>query len=79
MSKNKRGISNILFALRSENSIDGKSAFVRQNGREPNTLKPRMIKNCILEKDPKIEKEPEEFSNEVDSTIQSENGYVEQS
>ena len=33
VSKDKNGISNFLFALRSEKGIDGKSAFVKQNGR----------------------------------------------
>ena len=69
VSKDKSGISNILFALRSEKGSDGKSAFVKQNGREPNTPKSRMIENCILEKDPKINQEPEDFSDEADSTI----------
>ena len=62
-------MSNILFALRSEKGCDGKSAFVKQNGREPNTLKSRMIENCILEKDPKIDFELEDFSDEANSTI----------
>ena len=69
MSKDKSGISNVLIALRSEKGNDGKSAFVRQNGRNPKTLKSRMIEKCILEGDPKIEIEPEDFSDEVDSTI----------
>ena len=69
VSKDKSGLSNILFALRSEKEIDGKSAFVRQNGRSPNTLKSRIIEKCILEQDPKIKIEPEDFSDEVDSTI----------
>ena len=69
VSKDKSGISNILFALRSEKGTDGTSAFVRQNRRNPNTLKTRIIAKCILEQDPKIEIEPEDFSDEVDSTI----------
>ena len=69
VSKDKSGISNILFALRSEKGYDGKSAFEKQNGRKPNTLKSRMIEKCILEKDPKINQEPEDFSDEADSTI----------
>ena len=69
VSKDKSGISNILFALRSEKGYDGKSAFEKQNGRKPNTLKSRMIEKCILEKDLKINLEPEDFSDEADSTI----------
>ena len=69
ISKDKNGISNILFALRSEKGPDGKSAFEKQNGRKPNTEKSRMIEKCILEQDPQIEIEPEGFSEEADSTI----------
>ena len=69
ISKDKSGISNILFALRSEKGPDKKSAFERQNGRKPNTEKSRMIEKCILDQDPQIEIEPEDFSEEADSTI----------
>ena len=69
VSKEKSGISNILFALRSEKGNDGKSAFEKQNGRNLNTLKSRMFEKCILGQDPKIEIEPEDFSDEADSTI----------
>ena len=69
VSKDKSGISNILFALRSEKGIDGKAAFVRQNGRNPNTLKTRIFEKCILEQDPKTKIEPEDYSDEVDSNI----------
>ena len=69
MSKDKSWIPNILFALRSKKGKDGKSEFVKQNGRNPNILKSRMIEKCILEQDPKIEIEPGDFSYEVDSTF----------
>ena len=62
ISKDKSGISNILFALRSEKGPDGKSAFEKQNGRKPNTEKSRTIEKCILDQDPRIEIEPEDFS-----------------
>ena len=70
VSNDKSGTSNILFVLRSEKGNDGKSAFVRQNGRSPNTLKSRIIEECILEQDPKIKIEPEDSSDER-STPQS--------
>ena len=38
-------------------------------GRKPNTLKSALIGKCILDKDPRIEIEPEDFSEEADSTI----------
>ena len=68
-SKDKSGIPNILFALRSEEGPDGKSAFEKQNGRKPYTEKSRMTEKCILDQDPRIEIEPEDFSEEADSTI----------
>ena len=68
VSKDTSGISNICFALRSEKGNDGKWAFVRQNGQEPKTLEKQMIEKCNLEQDPKIEIEPEDFSEQADST-----------
>ena len=68
ISKDKNGISNILFALRSVKGPDGKSAFEKQNGIKPNKEKSRMIEKCVLEQDPQIEIEPEDFSEEADST-----------
>ena len=59
----------ILFALRSERGSDGKSAFEKHIGRKPNTPKSRLVEKCISEKDPAIEIEPEDFSEEADSTI----------
>ena len=38
-------------------------------GRRPNILKSAMIGKSILEKDPRREIEPEDFSEEADSTI----------
>ena len=38
-------------------------------GRKPNTLKSAVIEKCILDKDPRIDIEPEDFSEEADSTI----------
>ena len=69
ISKEKEGLSKILFALRSERGSGGKSAFEKHLGRKPNTPKSRLIEKYILEKDPAIEIEPEDFSEEVDSTI----------
>ena len=45
-------VLNIMFALRSDKEADNTSAFQRQTGRKPNTLKSVVIKNCVLEKDP---------------------------
>ena len=69
ISKEKSGISNILFALKSGKVPDGKSAFEKPNGRKLNTQKSRMIENCNLDQDPRIEIKPEDFSEEADSTV----------
>ena len=69
VEQNKNGISSTLFALRTEKGADEKSVFDKQIGREPNTIKSAMIEKCILEKDPLIEIEPQDFSDEADSTI----------
>ena len=69
VERERSQLSKILFALRSEKGVDGKSAFEKHMGRKPNTLKSAMIGKCILDKDPRIEIEPEDFSEEADSTI----------
>ena len=69
VEKNTSGLSNILFALRTENGVDNTSAYERQMGRKPNTLKSAMIRKCFLEKDPQLQIEPEDFSEEAVSTI----------
>ena len=69
VEKNTSGLSNILFALRTEKGVDNTSAYERQMGRKPNTLKSAMIRKCFLEKDPQLQIEPEDFSEEADSTI----------
>ena len=69
VERERSGLSKILFALRSEKGIDGKSAFEKHMGRKPNTLISAMIGKCILDKDPRIEIEPDDFSEEADSTI----------
>ena len=69
VQKDTSGLSNILFALRTEKGVDNTSAYERQMGRKPNTLKSAMIIKCFLEKDPQIQIHPEDFSEEADSTI----------
>ena len=39
VQKDTSGLSNILFALRTEKGVDNTSAYERQMGRKPNTLK----------------------------------------
>ena len=69
MERERSGLSNILFALRSEKGVDRKSAFEGHMGRKPNTLKSALIGKCILDKDPRIEIKPEDLSEEADFNI----------
>ena len=69
LQRDTSGTSNILFALRSEKGADGKTAFEKQIGRQQNTLKSGMIRKYILEKDPEINIEMKDFSEEADSAI----------
>ena len=43
ISKEKKGLSKILIAMRAEKGSDGKSAFENYTQREPNTSKSRLI------------------------------------
>ena len=67
VERDKNIISNILFALRTKKGADGKSAFEKQVGRKPNTLKLALVEKCFVERDSLTEIEPD-FS-EADSTI----------
>ena len=62
-------MSKILFALRSEKVSDGNSAIEKHIGRERNTPKSRQIEKCVLEKDPAIVIELEDFFEEAASTL----------
>ena len=44
--------SNILFSLRTEKVVGGKSAFEGQTGRKPNTLKSVMVEKCVFRERP---------------------------
>ena len=69
VERERSGLSRILFALRSEKRVDGKSAFEKLMSGKPNTLKSAMIGKYVLDKDRGIEIESEDFSEEADSTI----------
>ena len=64
VQKDTSGLSNILFALRTERGVDNTSAYERQMGRKPNTLKSAMIRKCFLEKDPQLQIERSRKSKE---------------
>ena len=68
LTKDKSGLSGLLFALRMKIGLDGKSAFELHINRKPNTPKRAIVNKFISEADPKIELSPADFSEEVDST-----------
>ena len=49
--------------------MDNTSVFERQMGRMHTTLKSAMIRKCTLKKDRQLQIDPEDYSEEADSTI----------
>ena len=71
LKKDKSGLSEILYALGMGKKADGKSAFEKLYGREPNTVKSNRINKIknVSENDPKDEFTQTDFEEEIDSTI----------
>ena len=71
VTKDKSGLSEILYALRISNKKDGKLPFEKQLGREPNTVKSNVIGKFIgvLERDPNLEFEPWDLPEDLGSTV----------
>ena len=57
LTKDKSGLSEILYALRISEKKDGKSTFEKQLGREPNTVKSNVVGKLldVSEEDPNLE------------------------
>ena len=66
---NTKGISKILFALRTEKGKDGKSPFEKHTNRKPNTPKMVRLNQLISENDPNLDLSTDVFSEHFDSTI----------
>ena len=71
LTKDKSGLSEILYALRVSKKKDGRSPFEKHMGKEPNTVKSNLVGKFmdISEKDPKLNFQPSDFQDETDSTI----------
>ena len=69
VQRDTTGLSNILFAIRSEEKADNTSVFEGQMGMKPTTQKLAIIRKYFSKKDPQLQIESEDFSEEADSTI----------
>ena len=70
LSKNKTGLSEILYSLRTSKKKDGKSPFEKQMGREPNTVKSNLVGKYLdfSAQDKDVQFQPVDF-HDCDSTV----------
>ena len=71
ITKDQSGLSEILYALRVNKKKDGSSPFEKQMGRQPNTVKSKLVSKllAISEQDPNLEFEQSDFQDDLDSTV----------
>ena len=71
LKREKSGLSEILYALRTGQKADGKSPFEKLYGRQPNTVKSNVIERIknVSETESKVTFSPSDFEEEIDSTI----------
>ena len=71
LKREKSGLSEILYALRTGQKADGKSPFEKLYGRKPNTVKSNVVERIknVSETEPKVTFSPSDFEEEIDSTI----------
>ena len=71
LKREKSGLSEILYALRTGRKADGKSPFEKLYGRQPNTVKSNVVERIknVSETEPKVTFSPSDFEEEIDSTI----------
>ena len=71
LTKDKSGLSEILYALRVSKKKDGRSPIEKHMGKEPNTVKSNLVGKFMdtSERDPKLDFQPSDFQDETDSTI----------
>ena len=71
LKREKSGLSEILYALRTGQKADGKSSFEKLYGRQPNTVKSNVVERIknVSETEPKVTFSPSDFEEEIDSTI----------
>ena len=78
MTKDKRGLSEILFALRMNSSAARKSQFERHMGREPNTIT-RILTNTdqSFSEQPELDINNDDFESGQDPTIMIRKDHME--
>ena len=71
LKREKSGLSEILYALRTSKKAYGKSRFEKHQGREPNTIKRNMVQKLknVLAEDPQLKFDKADFEDDLDSTI----------
>ena len=71
LSKDKSGLSEILYSLRISKKKDGKSPFEKHMGKEPNTVKTNVVGKFrnISAQDPQAQFQTSDFQEDTDSTI----------
>ena len=70
-TKDKSGLSEILYSLRVNKKKDGSSPFEKHMGRKPNTVKSNLVRGFmdISEQDPNLDFSPSDFQDDLDSSI----------
>ena len=71
LTKDKSGLSKILYSLRVNKKKDGSSPFGKHMGRKPNTVKSNLARGLldISEQDPNLDFSPSDFRDDLDSSI----------
>ena len=69
LERRNKKLSRILFALRTDIGMDGKSAFERHKKQKPNTPKTAMVNDLGSFRDPNLQNEGYDFSPDADSTV----------
>ena len=71
LTKDKTGLSEILYSLRISKKKDGKSPFEKQMGKAPNTVKSNLVQRYLdfSAQDNRLDFQQNDFQDECDSTI----------
>ena len=71
LKREKSGLSEILYALRTGQKADGKSPFEKLYGRQSNTVKSNVVERIknVSETEPKVTFNPSDFEEEIDSIL----------
>ena len=71
LSKDKTGLSEILYSVRISKKKDGKSPFEKQMGKKPNTVKSNSVETFLdfSAQDNSVQFQPVDFQDGCDSTV----------